>query len=295
MDLWTQIQFLTIPKGLRNFIVGLTVALFGICVYMFAVALYGSEKPDWIEAAAYLTSIVFPITLAIILISSLQSGMQSIQLRVNGFLTQALPELLRLIPEQDVKFQPFHDQGSKFESDAPNRMADIEIGHVEDTCIAFYKICFDKEDGRRICMRLRLDVNVRRVNLVIFFDAEKLENMAGVKEAKTPEDDEKILDVIFTKLKHTLFSAEMNVVTKKKTGGSDHDPDDMTYDEGYQFNRNLMRQSFDGKRYYGVVGVRKVSDDMLWHAAEKIYFSQDLLIMLRATVYEAPELFEESA
>lgn len=293
MDIWTQIQFLTVPKWLRNLVVVMTVLLVGICAYMFYYALSSSgDGVNWMEAGAYLTGIVFPVTLIIIFVAGVQTGVESIQRKIDVFLTQTMPDILKQIPEQQAGFTEYNPE-EPHDSFETTQEARILISHVTNHCYADYQIIFKHPDGSILNLPIRPEINVKRVNLCIYIDPDRVAELSGLK--RSDEDFvRKMTEFLYKKFAGTIFGAQVDMVSRKKN--NEKNESQTKVEEGYQFNSTLLKRIVDGKEYYAIVASTRISEDMLWHSAETLYFTQDLMFMLRAIAYEAPEVFKiESA
>ncbi len=289
MDIWTQIQFLTVPKWLRNLVVILTVLLVGICAYMFYYALSNSDDGlNWMEAGAYLTGIVFPVTLIIIFVAGVQTGVESIQKKIDVFLTQTMPDILKHIPEQQAGFIEYDPDGA-LESLPAQQEAKILISHVESHCYADYQIIFKHPDGSILNLPIRPEINVKRVNLCIYIDPDRVVELAGLKKSD-PDFVQNMTHWLYKKFEGTIFGAQVDMVSRKKN--IEKNESQTKVEEGYKFNSTLLKRIVDGKEYYAIVASTRISEDMLWHSAETLYFTQDLMFMLRAIAYEAPEVFQ---
>ena len=292
MDFLTQLQFLTVPKWLRNLVIIVTTALILLCFYMFYAAL-SPENTDvsWMEAGAYLTGIVFPITLAIILIAGVQTGVHSIQNKTDRFLTETLPSILKNIPEQNAKFQTY-TYGQDFRSNAISHEAEIRVSHTKTHCYADYHILFDHADGYKLDLPIRAEINVKRVNLCIYTDPEKLAKLMKKKPSSTNFQRD-VTQFLYDSFKSTIFGAQVKTAIREKNKDANQAKQDV--EEGYQFNATPFYRKVGDKNYLTIVAHTRISEDMLWHSAETLYFSQDLMFMLRAIAYEAPEIFKAEA
>lgn len=291
MDIWTQIQFLTVPKWLRNLVVIMTILLVGICAYMFYYALtYSGDGLNWMEAGAYLTGIVFPITLIIIFVAGVQTGVESIQKKIDVFLMKTMPDILRKIPEQQAGFIEFNSEESQ-DSFPSRQEAKILISHVENHCYADYQIIFKHPDGYMMNLPIRPEVNVKRVNLCIYVDPDHIAKLAGLNRAD-PDFVKQMTEYLYKAFQGTIFGAQMDMAIRKNN--RDKNISQVKVEEGYKFNSTLLKRIVDGREYYAMVASTRIAEDMLWHSAETLFFTQDLMFMLRAIAYEAPEVFRIS-
>ena len=288
MDILTQIQFLTVPRWLRNLVVVVTTALVFLCFYMFYAALSPSDTDvNWMEAGAYMTGIVFPITLAIIFIAGVQTGVGSIQHKTDRFLTYTLPSILKNIPEQSAHFEEFKIS-EDFESAPISNEADIKISHTKTHCYADYHILFKHPDGYDLDLPIRTEINVKRVNLCIYIDPAHVAKLMG-GHLSDKGFEEKMTDFLYDSFKSTIFGAQVKTSVREKN--KEANDAKQKIEEGYQFNDTLFKRQIGDKNYMAIVAHTRISEDMLWHSAETLYFSQDLMFMLRAIAYEAPEIF----
>lgn len=128
------------------------------------------------------------------------------------------------------------------------------VQHAPGTCIANYKVTFtpDGTDMRKLIV-FRLELNARKVNFNLIFDAAAEQGIS--------------MDAF-------VHSIE----------GATH--------EGYWFNSALINRTIDGRPVRCLVGAKKLEDDFLVNPVAKLDLAQDLMLMLRSFVNEAPGAFE---
>lgn len=123
----------------------------------------------------------------------------------------------------------------------------------EHTC--FYRV--DLPDSR--ILRMEIQLNVRKICAVFYF-AERLHGGTG----HSFPDMEK-------RFEHTLAGARL---------------------EGYTTNNVIGRKELDGVRCNCLVLYKALPHDFLWNSAEKLYFVQDLQVMVDSMIQEAGDLLE---
>ena len=111
--------------------------------------------------------------------------------------------------------------------------------------------------------------------------AERTENFAV--NVDTRESD--MTKLVWERFRHTIQGAESAVRTaapgQKEPPASD----------AYTFNELLLDRVLYGRSYCVLVGSRSLAPDFLWNPAERLFFVQDLMFMLRAFATEEPALF----
>jgi hypothetical protein len=128
------------------------------------------------------------------------------------------------------------------------------VQHSPGTCIANYKVIFTP-DGTDTQKRIvfRLELNARKVNFNLILDAPLEQSIS---------------------MQAFVHSIE----------GATH--------EGYWFNSALINRTIDGRSVRCLVGAKKLEDDFLVNPVAKLDLAQDLMLMLRSFVNEAPGAFE---
>lgn len=121
----------------------------------------------------------------------------------------------------------------------------------EYTC--FYRISLP---DKRV-LRLEIQLNVRKICAVFYF----VERQRGTP-ANSFSDMEK-------RFEHTLAGARL---------------------EGYTTNNVIGHKEVDGVHYNCLVLYKALPQDFLWNSAEKLYFAQDLQVMVDSMIREAGDL-----
>lgn len=120
--------------------------------------------------------------------------------------------------------------------------------------ICYYRIVL--QDGR--LLRLEIQMNVRKICTVFSFE-KKSANASSVT------DFQKLQSV----LKHTLSGAMQ---------------------EGYIANGEMGNVTIEGVPFVTIVLYKSLPNDFLWNSAEKLYFAQDLQVMIASMINEAGNL-----
>lgn len=123
-------------------------------------------------------------------------------------------------------------------------------------------------------MIIRIELNVRRVNFNLYINERTLEKFVknnGIEELQSDE----VLKFLFP---HCSATQEVKV------------GENIIH---YQYNPKFLHRIFDDKDYLCIVGSSELSSEMLWNASDILYFTQDLILMVRAFYQERPELFWE--
>jgi hypothetical protein len=115
---------------------------------------------------------------------------------------------------------------------------------------------------------LRIELNVKKANVCLHLDPECLRR-AGEAEGNDCADPRQGFEAMFPA---TLAGAG---------------------DEGYKLVGSSFLESGSGD--FVAVLMRRLDDEFLWSAASKLYFCQDLAIMIASFVREGPEAFVQTA
>lgn len=121
----------------------------------------------------------------------------------------------------------------------------------EHTC--YYRIGLP---NKRV-FHLEIQLNVRKVCAVFHF------------EERLSENSVTDFSVMSERFKHTLAGARL---------------------EGYTANDVVGHKKIDGKDFICLVFYKSLPQDFLWNSAEKLYFAQDLQVMIDSMIIEAADL-----
>jgi len=104
-------------------------------------------------------------------------------------------------------------------------------------------------------LRMELQLNVRKICVVFYFYLKHPVDFSGLEK----------------RLEHTL-------------SGARH--------EGYTTNNVIGHKELEGIPYIALVLYKSLPADFLWNSAEKLYFAQDLQVMIQSLVHEAGDWLE---
>ncbi len=264
MDLFGPFRLLPIPTWVRALTVVLLLLGASLSLLLIGRGLWDrTDASDWIAAGAGLLGVVLPLLIIAGIVWSAHSTVGSLQREARRYLTDTLPQFLRLIPEPDLNdAKRFPKQPARLDSE----VADIKPIYIEGDfqCDYLIDIKHDPTTGGRAQILFRLELNVFRVNFILFVPPEHFE-VAELMEH----------------FPHTINGAQTVLQANEKEGQSN-----------YIFNQSIgHRHRVYGKDYVTLVAYRKLPDNFLWNAAEKLFFAQDLVIMLRSFLYESKGLF----
>ncbi|MEO9788553.1 MAG: hypothetical protein ABJF67_13220 [Aurantimonas coralicida] len=273
MELINKVQIATIPHWARVLIGLIILALAVVCGALFFVAMYEGDRSSWVQAAAHLTGVIAPILLFTLCIAAVQSGTLSIAKRTEHTLNSVIPSQLRLIPESAPDFKRW---SRNFRSSQDDRTADVSISHIRGRCYADYEIKYQDDDGQEITCRIRVELNVHRVNFNLYIPCHEPVYLEACSEH---ELDATVL--IDNHLRHTVGANK-----KHSDAGGLAAPIGC-----YVFRPDLLRRRLGTDEYVVLVASATLPSDLLWNPAERLYFAQDLMFMVRSIVNEAPYLF----
>lgn len=106
-------------------------------------------------------------------------------------------------------------------------------------------------------LHLEIQLNVRKICVVFYFD--RIQNDKHIADFSDMEK----------KFEHTLTGARL---------------------EGYTTNNVIGHNELNGRHYNSLVLYKALPQDFLWNSAEKLYFAQDLQVMIESLVQEAGDL-----
>jgi hypothetical protein len=242
MDLTRQLRMMAIPGFAKAMIVA-TLAAIGILTgYVVYRGFLSSDYSFWIAAGASLLAVILPFAAATLVLVFSAFGANALRIRLDRFLGRTTPGFLAATPEPNgVRF-------GAIERRPNNQTARVETRRWRGESWADYRVT--APDGAWVVL-LRLEVNVRKANLVLWL-------APGQSAQAAP-----------------MLSSALNGAKL----------------EGWGVNDMLTRRVIDGEAKDGLVLVKSLSPEFLWDAAEQVHFIQDLVFFLRACVAEAPALF----
>ncbi len=280
MNTFNQIQIIYIPWWARLLILALVIAVVGLAGYLLFEALFNPERDTWVEAAAILLAVVFPILIIAIVLGGGAIGDQSIIRRTEHILRDTIPYHLQFIPEEAPKFKDFR-KIRRSPKTAENDLAAIQLFHTKGRCYADYRITVPRQD-EDLYLRMRVELNVKRVNLNIVFPRESL--LRKMEEAGATVTLPEFLRKQFPhSLEVEKLQADAIEAGSSEGGGT----------IAYRFNQEFLTRTVDGKDYIVVVATTRVADDLVWSPSEKVFFAQDLMFMIRAFMQENADMFRE--
>ncbi len=265
MDFLQNIKFVTIPKSLR---VVFTIALLSILILNFYIIYVGLKRSDydpWIAAGGYLLGVVLPIIIILIIIQFSHSGVRALRDRTAEILTGLIPEQLNLTADCAEEFETRSIFG--FQKQLRRSATRVEVSFFPDECWADYTLYIPVAvaNARRICLvRVRIEINVRRANVDLF---------VPIVHHK-PSGHDRHIRHLHECFPHTINGAER---------------------AGYSVNAETVLRNTNRTEYECLVLIREFPDDFLWNSAEKLWFAQDLMFMLRAFVQEQPDMFQKNS
>lgn len=258
MTFGTQLQLLSLPVWVRV-VIGLGLAgclmLAGGLVALFAT---GHGQEPYLIAGASLLGVVLPLAVGALVLGTSYGGERSLSERTEEVLTRSVPFALARLPEEAGTWHP---APVRIRSPRPRLLADVAVNHQRARCHADYRIRLP--DGRTE-MLLRLEINVRRANINILFPLQPGEELAEKRVQ------------IMRHLGHSL-----GCDGEGATGGA----------AVYCFNPVLIARVIDGRDYAGLVGTIALPGEFVWNPAERLFFAQDLMLMLRSMLAEWPQAF----
>lgn len=259
MDTLQNIRLATIPWPLR-----VVFALFGALIlllngYILYIGFSRDNYDIWIASGRYLLGVVLPVVVVMLTLQFSHSGVRALRDRTADVLTKLLPQQLRLTSDCSEEIASVFSGRRRLHRSKTS----VRTMFLRGECWADYALRIPQRTTSTQlfrCIRLRIEVNVHRANVDVFLPKTLIESeLAGTVQNLFP---------------HTLGGA---------TGA------------GYMVNDRTVDRTADGRDFACLVLVRELKPDFLWNAAEKLWFAQDLMFMVRSFVQERPEFFVDGA
>lgn len=286
MDFLSKVRLLSIPIWVKVVIWALLLATLTFNIHIGISALEGKSVSE-VEAAAHLLSITFPILLLALLLSGVKTGQKALKQRTQDVLQLDIPRALARIEEESKPFR--HHTDSTRET--RDQEASVWLNHTEGDIHSDYAIRTQTKLGNNALINLRVEINVKRANVGIMLNSHAVTKEARKTAAPTVEKTTKLC---FNDI-HNLFPHSISA----PTGAADDENESDFYE--YQFNRELSpvfnfyspdEKNLSIKDFVMLVGVVRLPPAFLWDPSERLFFSQDLTLMLRSMLNEKPHLFE---
>lgn len=260
-------------KTLVGFVIFFSIL---ICTYLFYEALVTDEREIWLSAGAYLLGIVFPIGILSIVLVGGSFGDASIIKRTELMLRHTIPRHLQYIPQEELKFDRFGRRNTK-KNGAKEKLAIIDVHHSSGRCYADYLVSnFQEHDFK---LHIRLELNVKRVNVVIYFLKQQIDGLMCDQEFEG-----RPIDFIKSNFKHTLAVEAL----QQNIPPNYNDKDSVI---AYSFNPELLISKVGGVEHYSLVATTLISEDLVWNPSERVFFAQDLMFMMRSLTSEYDPAF----
>jgi hypothetical protein len=233
VDLLQIIKLISIPKWVKFLSLAIIALFMGLAIYAIFGGAYLAEGAI-LQAGMGLLGILLPLAIAILLLSFYEAGVRPLKRATEKVLTQLLPDVLSHL-------RPWEASGESVR---------VRFAYVPEHACRYLI-----EFSGGVLLRLEIELNVRKVSLVFYFDEG---DFHGVEKS----------------IEHTLAGAEK---------------------EGYIRNGVSIFKEWDGVPYRCLVLYKALAPDFLWNSAEKLYFAQDLQAMLNSLVWERSGLLAMGA
>lgn len=278
MESLNRIQVIFIPTWVRLVLFLIVFGSLAVAAWVFAQGLESEAGPQLVAAALSLASVVFPILVIYVLFAGSSFDERAITDRTDRLLRATLPMIFRQLPETTGGFGLYNGlrvAGETARADA----ATVRVRHLPGRCYADYAIAFPGDADEMIEVRLRVEVNIRRVNVVFLFDERKVRENVGAAPGVAPEEVD-VKGVLFDLFRHSEEAVEKHALSSVQADVEAKAKSPLVY----FFNDEMLPMKDGDATYLGMVATASVSSDMVWNAAERLYFAQDLMLMVRSFV-----------
>lgn len=303
MDLINNLQLLRMSRSTKVFVVLCIIVVGSINMLLFSAAfidrlsLIGEikDRSAWVSAGISLTAVLFPFFLIIVVLAGAESGERTLKRKVRELLTETIPASLQLLRDNLPITEPDEPEPAAGDSATTVTCRMRENDFYADYVIATHE---NMPSRRPLRILMRVEVNVCKININVLFEDTVLARMQALHQApgQAPVLDGAVAaQLVRQAFPHTMGGATASVrATAEKAAPP---PEDGSAHPlvgpagGYIFNHDVLVKTINGRRYYVLVATRYFSNEFLWNAAEKLFFSQDLVLGLRSFLTENPEVF----
>lgn len=267
LNFFDMISSVIIPRWIKFFIAVVLALLIVAYIFVGYAGLMDIEgKAGWIEATAYILGMLLPALLIGSVILFAETGIAALRHQGYRYLSETIPASAVVLAEGAYEFtaRPVGWFALRRNIDTVSvLMRPKPGGHFMLYEFVAPANAADSRDSRNLSYRkiiIGVELNVKKANIIVHAPADKFAEHAP--ESATPDD-------IFP---HTLAGAR---------------------NEGYTLNNALSKQTVGNVDYIAFVLYFHLSDKFLVRSNEKLYFAQDLMLMIKAFLNEAPQMFEE--
>lgn len=224
------------------------------------------------------------------------TGVHALRRATEDFFLDLLPDVLSRTAEVDGVF--YEARKGQKPPEHGNR-ARVLTNLRKGDCDAEVALFLPRGD-EFIEILMRIEINVHRVNLNLCFDRTTFTKLcpAYSMHEHQPEfsgDSRKASAMwLHEALAHSLGGALHPGVDpdQPQQAQHGHNPDaHRTERLEYEFNDLTIDRIVCGRSVICLVAAISLPKDFLWDASERLYFAQDLMILLRACTLERPDLF----
>jgi hypothetical protein len=301
MDLMDSIKLISIPVWVKWLII-FGVSLVGLVnIGVFSIGLLEDHREWWIHASIDLASVVMPIFIVSLLLIFSDAGVDSLIRNTEKIITGLLPKVLENVSDgKPLFYDPVISKSQKRITNKSKVFINFQQSECHGDLVIFVPVEREGKSYYRELM-IRVEINVFKINFDLCLVRDHLLAQLGLSgEAGIANDAllQRTADKLLSMVRHTVGGARegSRADTRAKEnaagahgGGAESDPAQVA--QGYRFNLDLLERRMNGVDYLCLVAARHFPKDFLWDSAEKLFFAQDLMLMLRAFVTERPELF----
>lgn len=301
MELLQTIKLFSIPLWVKVIIAILLVLLGTVNTIIFAYGVIDADREDLVKSSIELLSVLLPMFILALLLWKSSAGVDGLKRKTEEFFLTLLPDSLSRIHEIDSRFIEATSSAALSKRKLnPHVYTNLRKGECYADVITF----IPDGDRKFIELAIRLEINVRRVNLGIYLARDVLDRLywnAHPNEAQSNMDEgpdlRSISRWVFTLFGHTMGAhhksrnVDLSEQASDKIGVGDDRSDERTGPLVYSFNSTLLCKTIRGRRYYQLVASTAVQSDFLWDPSERLFFAQDILFFLRGFVAENATCF----
>lgn len=306
MDILQNLKILSIPGWLKVLLILLLTVLGAVNAALFVLGVLDHSREGWVKASIELMSVVLPIFLIGLIAWGSNTGTAALQARTAEVFLHLLPDALSRVGDFPAPFRRAAVAGARrawwspaetprLPPRAPGERTRVLVNLRRDECHADIILLMPggPAGGAWKELVIRIELNVRKVNLNLCFDAARVRERLGMAEDASPAE-------LAAALRAQLGHAVRGAAQGSQQAAGEAGPAETGHADGaprarlsYAFNDRALVRQLGERPMVCLVASAWLADEFLWDAGERLFFAQDLVFFLRAVAREAGDLLRD--